>query len=166
MHPDQTPCSALYAGQVGYVILGMKSVRDALIGDTFYHPGNKSSITLYPNFDPPKSMAFSGLYPIDTNDYYRLQEALDRLTLNDASVSVHKESSMALGQGFRVGFLGRLHMDVFRQRLEEEYGATVINTLPTVPYKLRIQQKGGSEVEKIVQNPADYPEGKPIYNPR
>ncbi|KAJ3046875.1 Translation factor guf1 mitochondrial [Rhizophlyctis rosea] len=152
MYPEQHPCPSLQAGQVGYVVLGMKTTRDAFIGDTFYRDGHRTEA--FPGFQPAKSMVFAGLYPIDTADYAKLQDALDRLTLNDASVSVHKETSMALGQGFRLGFLGTLHMDVFSQRLEEEYEAAVINTAPTVPYLVRYLDG----TERVIRNPAQFPE--------
>ncbi|KAJ3039552.1 Translation factor guf1 mitochondrial [Rhizophlyctis rosea] len=152
MYPEQRSCPSLHAGQVGYVILNMKTTRDASIGDTFYRDGCR--VTPFPNFRPAKSMVFAGLYPLETSDYTKLNEALDRLTLNDASVSVAKETSHALGQGFRLGFLGTLHMDVFKQRLEEEYDAEVINTSPTVPYVVRM--RGGEE--RVVSNPSEFPE--------
>ncbi|KAJ3006214.1 Translation factor guf1 mitochondrial [Thoreauomyces humboldtii] len=152
MSPGQTPTSTLESGQVGYVILGMKTTRDAHIGDTFHREGHP--VKAFPGFEPAKSMVFAGMYPMDSADYTKLQEALDRLTLNDASVSVTRESSVALGQGFRLGFLGTLHMDVFRERLEEEYDATVINTAPTVPYIVRYH----NGEEKIVRNPAQFPD--------
>lgn len=100
MHPDAVPTDALYPGQVGYVIIGMKTVREAFIGDTFFHSNVPiSKIKVFPGFKQPKAMVFSGLYPVDANDYTNLSEAIERLTLNDASVTVMKESSAALGQG-------------------------------------------------------------------
>ncbi|KAJ3147739.1 Translation factor guf1 mitochondrial [Geranomyces variabilis] len=152
MFPNQVSTASLESGQVGYVVLGMKTTRDAHIGDTFYREG--SPVEAFPGFEPAKSMVFAGMYPIDSVDYTKLQEALDRLTLNDASVSVAKESSVALGQGFRLGFLGTLHMDVFRERLEEEYDSTVINTAPTVPYIVKYT----NGTEKIIRNPAQFPD--------
>ncbi|KAI9099738.1 hypothetical protein DFS34DRAFT_615772 [Phlyctochytrium arcticum] len=152
MYPEQQPTPSLHAGHVGYVILGMKTTRDAHIGDTFYKAGEK--VEAFPGFQPAKSMVFAGLYPMDGADYTKLQDALDRLTLNDASVNVTRESSAALGQGFRLGFLGTLHMDVFRERLEEEYEATVINTAPTVPYIVKYT----NGKEKNINNPAEFPE--------
>ncbi|TPX54838.1 hypothetical protein PhCBS80983_g05709 [Powellomyces hirtus] len=152
MFPHQTATTSLEAGQVGYVVLGMKTTRDAHIGDTFYrehHP-----VAAFPGFEPAKSMVFAGCYPMDAADYTKLQEALDRLTLNDASVSVAREASVALGQGFRLGFLGTLHMDVFRERLQEEYDSTVINTAPTVPYIVRYH----NGEEKTIRNPAQFPD--------
>ncbi|KAH9676399.1 translation factor GUF1-like [Citrus sinensis] len=132
MHPELTPTGVLLTGQVGYVVTGMRSTKEARIGDTLYH--NKSIVEPLPGFKPAKHMVFSGLYPADGSDFEVLNHAIERLTCNDASVSVTKETSTALGLGFRCGFLGLLHMDVFHQRLEQEYGAHVISTVPTVPY--------------------------------
>ncbi|KAG2173420.1 hypothetical protein INT44_008772 [Umbelopsis vinacea] len=151
MHPEQTPTGYLHAGQVGYIICGMKSASEAHIGDTFHHL--KSKVEPLPGFEAAKSMVFAGIFPVDTTDFQKLDESIKKLTLNDASVSVHKETSNALGQGWRLGFLGTLHMDVFRQRLEEEYEANVIVTQPTVPYKV-VFRNGD---EKIVRNPSDFP---------
>ncbi|KAJ3111358.1 Translation factor guf1 mitochondrial [Phlyctochytrium bullatum] len=161
MHPlHHRPANSLHAGQVGYLFLGMKTTRDAMIGDTFYAlaaptsqptPTSTNPAVFNPNlpvalprsrlalkgFRPAKSVVFSGVYPYDASEHPRLREALDRLTLNDASVTVAHETSTALGQGFRLGFLGTLHMDVFSQRLEEEHDAVVINTAPTVSYRVR-----------------------------
>jgi translation elongation factor EF-4 len=94
----------------------MKSASEAHIGDTFHHLGQK--VDILPGFQPAQSMVFAGIFPVDTNDFRKLDDNIKKLTLNDASVSVHKETSHALGQGWRLGFLGTLHMDVFRQRLE------------------------------------------------
>ncbi|KAJ2957982.1 hypothetical protein NQZ79_g6356 [Umbelopsis isabellina] len=151
MHPEQLPTGYLHAGQVGYIICGMKSASEAHIGDTFHHL--KSKVEPLPGFEAAKSMVFAGIFPVDTTDFQKLDESIKKLTLNDASVSVHKETSNALGQGWRLGFLGTLHMDVFRQRLEEEYEANVIVTQPTVPYK--VVYRNGEE--KIVRNPSEFP---------
>ncbi|RKO91942.1 P-loop containing nucleoside triphosphate hydrolase protein [Blyttiomyces helicus] len=152
MSPEQRPTQSLHAGQVGYVILGMKTTRDAQIGDTFYR--ERYPVEAFPGFQPAKSMVFAGLYPMQADETPKLQEALDRLTLNDASVSVVRETSVALGQGFRLGFLGTLHMDVFRERLQEEYDLPVINTAPTVPFMVR----GTDGKEVTIRNPAEFPE--------
>ncbi|KAG9459227.1 hypothetical protein H6P81_003735 [Aristolochia fimbriata] len=151
MHPELTPTGTLLTGQVGYIVTGMRSTKEARIGDTLFHV--KSIIEPLPGFKPAKHMVFSGLYPADGSDFDALNHAIERLTCNDASVSVTKESSMALGMGFRCGFLGLLHMDVFHQRLEQEYGAQVISTIPTVPYIF--EYSDGSKVH--VQNPAQLP---------
>ncbi|CAN0857682.1 Translation factor GUF1 homolog, mitochondrial [Linum grandiflorum] len=148
MHPELTQTGILLTGQVGYVVTGMRSTKEARIGDTLFH--TKSILKPLPGFKPVKHMVFSGVYPADGSDFEALNHAIERLTCNDASVSVTKESSTALGLGFRCGFLGLLHMDVFHQRLEQEYGAHVISTVPTVPYIF--EYSDGSKLE--VQNPA------------
>ncbi|GFY87044.1 small GTP-binding protein [Actinidia rufa] len=151
MHPELTPTGVLLTGQVGYVVSGMRSTKEARVGDTLYQ--HRSVVEPLPGFKPVKHMVFSGLYPADGSDFEALNHAIERLTCNDASVSVTKESSTALGLGFRCGFLGLLHMDVFHQRLEQEHGAHVISTVPTVPYIF--EYSDGSKEQ--VQNPAALP---------
>ncbi|XP_020595386.1 translation factor GUF1 homolog, mitochondrial isoform X2 [Phalaenopsis equestris] len=148
MHPELTPTGVLFTGQVGYIVSGMRSTKEARIGDTLHLA--KSIVLPLPGFKPAKHMVFSGLYPADGSDFDALNHAIERLICNDASVSVTKETSTALGMGFRCGFLGLLHMDVFHQRLEQEYGAKVLSTIPTVPYIF--EYSDGSKVQ--VQNPA------------
>uniref|UniRef100_A0A4W4GAU0 Tr-type G domain-containing protein n=1 Tax=Electrophorus electricus TaxID=8005 RepID=A0A4W4GAU0_ELEEL len=133
LRPDEQPTERLYAGQVGYVIAGMKDVKDAQIGDTLYL--HKHPVEPLPGFSPAKSMVFAGMYPTDQSEYTALRRAVEKLALNDSSVTVQRDNSLALGAGWRLGFLGLLHMEVFIQRLEQEYNATVIITAPTVPYK-------------------------------
>ncbi|KAI8340197.1 translation factor GUF1-like protein, mitochondrial [Chlamydoabsidia padenii] len=152
MHPEQVPTGYLHAGQVGYVVCGMKSASEAHIGDTFHHLNTK--VELLPGFQPAQSMVFAGIFPVDTNDFRKLDENIKKLTLNDASVTVHKETSNALGQGWRLGFLGTLHMDVFRQRLENEYDANIIVTQPTVPYRVVFKDK----TTRIIRNPSEFPD--------
>ncbi|MBD3231483.1 elongation factor 4 [Candidatus Dependentiae bacterium] len=152
MYPDPKPMDALYTGQVGYLITGMKTVKEARVGDTFFH--TKVPVKPLPGFKPAKSMVFAGIYTVDTADYEDLRTAIEKLTLNDPSVHVEKESSTALGLGFRCGFLGLLHMDVFKQRLEQEYGLTIIATAPTVLY--RIMLTSGKEI--VIEKPSDFPE--------
>lgn len=152
MRPTPLAVEALYTGQVGYVITGMKTVQEARIGDTFYH--TKHPVDPLPGFKPAKPMVFAGVYPIDASDYQELRDAIEKLTLNDASVTVEKESSAALGFGFRCGFLGLLHMDVFKQRLEQEYNMSIIATAPTVPYKIILTNK----TVVIVDNPSKFPD--------
>ncbi|XP_024025550.1 translation factor GUF1 homolog, mitochondrial isoform X2 [Morus notabilis] len=151
MHPELTPTGVLLTGQVGYVVSGMRSTKEARVGDTLFH--TRSVVERLPGFKPVKHMVFSGLYPADGSDFEALNSAIERLTCNDASVSIAKESSTALGLGFRCGFLGLLHMDVFHQRLEQEYGAHIISTVPTVPYIF--EYADGSKMQ--VQNPAALP---------
>ncbi|CAH9092461.1 unnamed protein product [Cuscuta epithymum] len=151
MHPELVSTGVLLTGQVGYIVSGMRSTKEARIGDTLYHC--RTTVEPLPGFKPAKHMVFSGLYPADGSDFEALNHAIERLTCNDASVSVAKESSTALGLGFRCGFLGLLHMDVFHQRLEQEHGVHVISTVPTVPYIF--EYSDGSKIE--VQNPANLP---------
>ncbi len=163
MYPNETPMDALYAGQVGYLISGMKTVQEARVGDTIYH--TKKPVVPLPGFKQAKPMVFAGLYPIDTTEFEMLRDAIEKLTLNDASVSIEKKTSAALGLGFRCGFLGLLHMDVFKQRLEQEYNMSVIATSPSVLYKIKLQHTG----EMIdIENPAEFPDPtkiEEIYEP-
>jgi GTP-binding protein LepA len=153
MYPEPTPMEALYPGQVGYLITGMKSVKEARVGDTI--SDRKELVTPFPGFKPAKPMVFAGLYPVDTEDFDQLKDAIDKLTLNDASVTVEKKTSAALGLGFRCGFLGLLHMDVFKQRLEQEYQVSAIATAPSVLYKIKLEHT--HEILDI-ENPSDFPE--------
>ncbi|KAL3045242.1 hypothetical protein OYC64_013494 [Pagothenia borchgrevinki] len=160
LRPAEHRTQKLFAGQVGYLIAGMKDVKEAQIGDTLYlqeHP-----VVALPGFKPAKAMVFAGMYPMDQSDYPALRSAIERLTLNDSSVTVQRDSSMALGAGWRLGFLGLLHMEVFNQRLEQEYNASVIVTAPTVPYKAvlsspKLIKEHGSE-EITVVNPSHFPD--------
>ncbi len=153
MYPDETPTDALHAGQVGYLITGMKTIKEARIGDTIYHA--KKPVTPFDGFKPAKPMVFAGIYPVENVEFELLRDAIEKLTLNDASVTVEKKSSPALGLGFRCGFLGLLHMDVFKQRLEQEYGLSVIITAPSVLYKVTIKHTGNTIT---IESPADFPE--------
>jgi elongation factor 4 len=157
MYPNETPLDALYAGQVGYIITGMKTVKEARVGDTMYH--YKKPVPAFPGFKPARPVVFAGIFPVDNVDFDLLRDAIEKLTLNDASVSVEKKTSPVLGLGFRCGFLGLLHMDVFRQRLEQEYGLSVITTAPSVLYKVVMQHTG--EILNI-ENPADFPDAGSI----
>lgn len=151
MHPELTPTGILLTGQVGYVVTGMRSTKEARVGDTVYR--KRCIVDPLPGFKPAKHMVFSGVYPADGSDFEELSLAIERLTCNDASVLVTRESSAALGLGFRCGFLGLLHMDVFHQRLEQEHGVHIISTVPTVPYIF--EYSDGTKLE--VQNPAMLP---------
>ena len=157
MYPELTPIDTLYAGQVGYLITGMKTVQEARVGDTIYH--TKKPVEALPGFKPAKPMVFSGIYPIGDTDFDALRDAIEKLTLNDASVTVEKKSSAALGLGFRCGFLGLLHMDVFRQRLEQEYDMSVIVTAPSVLYKVIMKY---TNEERDIESPSDFPEPQQI----
>ncbi len=162
MYPEPLQTGSLYTGQVGFLIAGMKTVKEARVGDTLYHLGKE--VEALPGFKPAKSMVFAGIYPVDTSEFEFIRDAIEKLTLNDPSVHVEKESSIALGLGFRCGFLGLLHMDVFKQRLEQEYNASIITTSPTVLYKVLLTN--GEEM--MIENPADFPEQvriEEVYEP-
>lgn len=153
MYPDETPLDALYAGQVGYLVAGMKTVKEARVGDTIFH--TRKEVTPFPGFKPAKPMVFAGIYPIDNSEFEAVRDAIEKLTLNDASVRVEKKTSIALGLGFRCGFLGLLHMDVFKQRLQQEHNVDVIATAPSVLYKIKM--KYTNQIVDI-ENPSDFPE--------
>jgi len=133
--PHPVEISELAAGEVGFVIAGIKVVADAKVGDTITHL-HRPTATPLAGFKEVKPMVFSGLYPIDTNEYDALRDALEKLRLNDASFSFEPETSLALGFGFRCGFLGLLHMEIIQERLEREFGVDLITTAPTVVYKV------------------------------
>ncbi|MGW2282674.1 translation elongation factor 4 [Streptomyces sp. NPDC001770] len=153
--PEMTPADGLGVGEVGYIITGVKDVRQSKVGDTItsLHSGATEALGGYKD---PKPMVFSGLYPLDGSDYPDLREALDKLQLNDAALVYEPETSAALGFGFRVGFLGLLHLDVIRERLEREFGLDLIATAPNVVY--RVTMEDGTE--HTVTNPSEFPEGK------
>ncbi|KAI3406312.2 GUF1 [Candida oxycetoniae] len=155
-YPDRTPISCIKAGQVGYVIPGMKDPREALVGDTFFELGKNKGLEPLPGFEEPKPMVFVGAFPADGKDFKAMDDQMQNLVLNDRSVSLEKETSNALGLGWRLGFLGSLHASVFKERLEKEYGAKIILTAPTVPYK--IIYKNGKE--KVITNPDEFPSNK------
>jgi elongation factor 4 len=152
MFPDQKPTDVLYAGQVGYIVSGMKTVKEACIGDTVHH--KKVAVTPYPGFKPARPMVFAGVFPVDNGDFEVLKDGIEKLILNDASVKIEKTHSAALGMGFRCGFLGLLHMEVFQQRLEQEYNISVITTAPSVLYKILL--KSGKEI--FIETPSEFPE--------
>ena len=161
--PEMMPTEFLSAGEVGYVIPGVKNVRQARVGDTLTTVKNPAAESLG-GYRDPRPMVFSGLYPIDGSDYPALREALDKLRLNDAALVYEPESSAALGFGFRVGFLGLLHLEIVRERLEREHGLDLISTAPNVVY--RVVMESGEEL--TVTNPSDWPtKGKisQIYEP-
>ena len=147
----------LAAGSVGYIIAGIKTVSDARVGDTVTGADNPCETAL-PGFREVKPVVFSSIYPVDSNDYEELKTGLEKLKLNDASLIYEKDSSAALGFGFRCGFLGLLHLEVIQERLEREFDQSVIFTAPSVRYKVRL--RGGEEL--FVDNPMDYPEESAI----
>jgi GTP-binding protein LepA len=160
--PDQKPCEGLGVGEVGYLMTGVKDVRQSRVGDTITSERHGATVPL-PGFRTPKPMVFAGLYPMDGSDYPQLRDALDKLRLNDAALSYTPETSAALGFGFRCGFLGLLHLEITRDRLEREFGLDLISTAPNVVYRV-VRDDG---CEQIVTNPADWPAGKiaEVYEP-
>jgi GTP-binding protein LepA len=152
--PEPIPSDGLAAGEVGYVISGVKDVRQARVGDTITTStgGAKEPLAGYAH---PKPMVFSGLYPVDGDEYPELRDALDKLQLNDAALVYEPETSTALGFGFRCGFLGLLHMEIVRERLEREFDLNLISTAPNVVY--RVVMENDREIK--VTNPSDFPGG-------
>jgi GTP-binding protein LepA len=153
--PEPIPTDGLGAGEVGYLITGVKDVRQARVGDTVTSAARPATEPLA-GYDHPRPMVFSGLYPVEGDDYPQLRDALDKLRLNDAALVYEPETSTALGFGFRCGFLGLLHMEIVRERLERESDLTLISTAPNVVY--RVVQESGEEI--TVTNPSEFPDGK------
>ncbi len=153
--PEPIPTDGLGAGEVGYLITGVKDVRQARVGDTVTSAARPAAEPLA-GYDHPRPMVFSGLYPVEGDDYPQLRDALDKLRLNDAALVYEPETSTALGFGFRCGFLGLLHMEIVRERLERESDLTLISTAPNVVY--RVVQESGEEI--TVTNPSEFPDGK------
>ncbi|MCZ2402694.1 elongation factor 4 [Paenarthrobacter sp. Z7-10] len=153
--PEPTPCKGLGVGEVGYLITGVKDVRQSKVGDTVTTL-NKPATESLGGYEDPKPMVFSGLYPLDGADYPVLRDALDKFTLNDAALVYEPETSAALGFGFRVGFLGLLHLEITRERLEREYKLDLISTAPNVEYEVTLEDRKVIEVT----NPSEYPSGK------
>jgi len=160
--PEMEKATALGVGEVGYLITGVKDVRQSRVGDTVTINARPAAEALG-GYKDPKPMVYSGLYPIDGSDYPALRDALDKLKLNDAALSYEPETSAALGFGFRCGFLGLLHLEIIAERLEREFGLDLISTAPNVVY--RVVKEDGTEV--TVTNPSEYPSGKiaEVYEP-
>jgi GTP-binding protein LepA len=150
--PEPIPGDGLAAGEVGYLITGVKDVRQARVGDTVTSAAKPAQEPLA-GYEHPKPMVFSGLYPVDGDEYPELRDALDKLRLNDAALNYEPETSTALGFGFRCGFLGLLHMEIVRERLEREFDLSLISTAPNVVY--RVVMDTGTEI--TVTNPSDFP---------
>ena len=162
--PEPKPSEGLGVGEVGYLITGVKDVRQSKVGDTVTTARHGATEALT-GYREPKPMVYSGLYPVDGSDYPDLRDALDRLQLNDAALTYEPETSVALGFGFRCGFLGLLHMEITRERLEREFDLDLISTSPNVVYRVILEADAGGGV--IVTNPSDWPEGKirTVYEP-
>jgi GTP-binding protein LepA len=153
--PEPTPSKGLAVGEVGYLITGVKDVRQSKVGDTVTS-AQKPATEALAGYTDPKPMVFSGLYPIDGSDYPDLREALDKLKLSDAALVYEPETSVALGFGFRVGFLGLLHLEIITERLSREFGLDLITTAPSVIYEVTTEDKKTVEVT----NPSEFPGGK------
>ena len=153
--PEPVPTSGLGVGEVGYLITGVKDVRQSKVGDTVTNAAKPAAEALG-GYSDPKPMVFSGLYPIDGSDYPALRDALDKLKLNDAALNYEPETSVALGFGFRVGFLGLLHLEIIRERLEREFGLDLISTAPNVVYEVTMEDR----TVVTVTNPSEFPGGK------
>ncbi|QIZ36390.1 translation elongation factor 4 [Saccharopolyspora sp. ASAGF58] len=153
--PEPKPSAGLGVGEVGYLITGVKDVRQSKVGDTITAE-RKGAEEPLSGYREPKPMVYSGLYPMDGTDYPLLREALDKLQLNDAALTYEPETSGALGFGFRCGFLGLLHLEITRDRLEREFNLNLISTAPNVVYEVQMEDGSGL----VVTNPSDWPEGK------
>jgi GTP-binding protein LepA len=151
----QTPKQVVSAGDVGYLITGIKNAKEVKVGDTIVD-GNSSSIEGVSGFEDVKPMVFAGIYPVDTDEYEELRSSMEKLQLNDASLIFSPESSSALGFGFRCGFLGMLHLEIIQERLEREFNMSVITTVPNVSYHAFNRKNPNDEI--LVNNPSDLPE--------
>ncbi|WP_435825015.1 translation elongation factor 4 [Nocardia niwae] len=160
--PEPKPTRGLGVGEVGYLITGVKDVRQSKVGDTVTGARGGASEPLT-GYREPRPMVYSGLYPVDGSDYPDLRDALEKLQLNDAALTYTPETSVALGFGFRCGFLGLLHMEITRERLQREFDLDLISTAPNVVY--RVEMEDGAE--HVVTNPSYWPEGKvkTVYEP-
>ncbi|GAA4432590.1 translation elongation factor 4 [Georgenia halophila] len=153
--PEPKPTKGLGVGEVGYLITGVKDVRQSKVGDTVTVTATPATEAL-PGYREPKPMVFSGLYPVDGSDYPVLRDALDKLRLNDAAFAYEPETSVALGFGFRCGFLGLLHLEIVRERLEREFDLALISTAPNVSYEVTVEDGTTTKVT----NPSEFPTGK------
>ena len=152
---NQVPKDEIFAGDVGYLITGIKEAKEVKVGDTITNPENPTQVAIS-GFEEVKPMVFAGIYPVDTEDYEELRASMEKLQLNDASLVFFPESSAALGFGFRCGFLGMLHLEIIQERLEREFNMTVITTVPNVSYQA--YTKKYPETPVLVNNPSDLPD--------
>lgn len=152
--PKRDPRKALYAGEVGYVVAGIKEIRGAPVGDTLVHTKGAEEVAALPGFEQVKPQVFAGLFPVNSEDFESFREALEKLCLNDASLFYEPESSDALGFGFRCGFLGMLHMEIVQERLEREYSLDLITSAPTVVYE--VETPSGEVL--AIDNPSRLPD--------
>jgi GTP-binding protein LepA len=160
--PEPTKSGGLSVGEVGYLMTGVKDVRQSRVGDTITVT-SRPATTALGGYQDPRPMVYSGLYPIDGSEYPALRDALDRLKLNDAALVFEPETSAALGFGFRCGFLGLLHLEIIRERLEREFALDLISTAPNVVYRVVLEDGA----EHVVTNPSEYPSGRveTVYEP-
>jgi len=152
--PKYKTCDSLSAGEIGYVVTGLKTVRDAKVGDTIYGGKNMLTAQPLPGYKKITPFVFASLFPIEGDDYANLRDALEKLSLNDSSLSFEPDNSPALGHGFRCGFLGLLHMEIVQERLEREYDLNLIITAPSVSYKIILS----TGEEKVISNPSELPD--------
>ena len=157
MAPKMIPTNELVAGEVGYLVTGIKEADKIIVGDTLTEFANPASKSL-PGYKKPKPMVYCGLYPIEGDDFENLRDALKKLELNDSSLIFIPEVSTALGSGFRVGFLGLLHLEIVKERLEREYNLKLLTTTPNVEY--RVTKTDGEIIS--VRSPIDYPDEEKI----
>jgi len=153
--PEPSPSAGLGAGEVGYLITGVKDVRQSKVGDTVT-TASKPAAEPLAGYQDPKPMVFSGLFPVDGSDFPALRDALDKLKLNDAALTYEPETSVALGFGFRCGYLGLLHLEIIRERLQREFDLDIISTAPSVVYEVTLEDRS----VHTVTNPSEFPEGK------
>lgn len=159
--PGMKPVKTLTTGEVGYIATGFKTVHECRVGDTITQAGYPSALPL-PGYRHPKPMVFAGIYPADADDYPELRDSLDKLQLNDASLTFSPETSQALGFGFRAGFLGLFHMEIIQERLEREYNLNMVFTAPTVEYEVQLRDGG----TVVIDSPAALPDEAKIVEVR
>jgi GTP-binding protein LepA len=160
MAPEPRAVPALETGEVGYLIAGIKELGEAKVGDTVTNPGKGAAVEPLPGYREPKPMVYAGIYPVEGDDFPDLRDALEKLKLNDAALVYEPESSTALGFGFRCGFLGLLHMEIVRERLEREFDLSLIATAPSVGYEIEFEDG----TKKLVRNPTEMPDQSKISN--
>ena len=163
----QVQTDKLEAGEVGYVVGSVKSLEDARVGDTITTVDNPAQEGI-PGYQEPKPMVFSGLFPTQSDDFEDLRSALEKLQLNDASLTFQPETSQALGFGFRAGFLGMLHMEIVQERLDREFNIDIITTVPNVEYEVEVSEKGKEKKKVVVDNPSEMPDPgnvEAVYEP-
>ncbi len=160
LKPDMQAVDELAAGEVGYIVANIKKLQDVIIGDTVTHEDEKLRSAMLPGFRQPKPMVFCGFYPTNPSEFENLRKSLEKMRLNDSSFTFEPETSDALGFGFRCGFLGLLHMEVIQQRLEREEDMDLVQTAPTVRYRIRLH----NGEEKEIRSPSELPDGSLILD--